>query len=167
MGPAVRIPFAPPTRHCEPQVPFEPHHRNKPGPSRCAPTHALRQLIPVAQEGVAALKTYEAAAPLLRAHIALEMWCRQKRGRAKLLGGIGERFSNVGNSGEAHRFQNLRPILPTLFESSSFCNWPYNRALYPLSGRATEWTWRTSSICPSAWLLSPTTDFTCAPSRCF
>jgi hypothetical protein len=48
---------------------------------------ALRQLIPVAQEGVAAVKTYEAAAPLLRAHIALEMWCRQKRGRAKLLGG--------------------------------------------------------------------------------
>jgi hypothetical protein len=48
---------------------------------------ALRQLIPVAQEGVAAVRTHEAAAPLLRAHIALEMWCRQKRGRAKLLGG--------------------------------------------------------------------------------
>jgi hypothetical protein len=47
----------------------------------------LRQLIAVAQEGVAAVRTHEAAAPLLRAHIALEIWCQQKRGRAKLLGG--------------------------------------------------------------------------------
>jgi hypothetical protein len=33
--PPVRISSAPATRHCEPQVPFEPHHRHKP----CFPSH--------------------------------------------------------------------------------------------------------------------------------
>ena len=48
---------------------------------------ALRQLIPIAQEGVAALNTSKAFGPLARAHLVLEMWCRQERGRKKLLAG--------------------------------------------------------------------------------
>jgi hypothetical protein len=48
---------------------------------------ALRQLLPVAQEGVRALRTMNAYMPLTRAHLMLEMWVRQERGRAKKLGG--------------------------------------------------------------------------------
>ena len=48
---------------------------------------ALRQLIPVAEFGVRALKTVNAVRPYRRAGDVLEMWARQERGRRKKLGG--------------------------------------------------------------------------------
>lgn len=48
---------------------------------------ALRQLIPVAEFGVRALKTENAVGPYGRATMMLEMWARQERGRIKKLGG--------------------------------------------------------------------------------
>ena len=48
---------------------------------------ALRQLIPVAESGVRVLKTTRAVRCFRRAELALEMWTRQERGRAKKLDG--------------------------------------------------------------------------------
>ena len=48
---------------------------------------ALRQLIPVGEFGVRALKTDNAMGPYRRAQVVLEMWTRQERGRDKKLGG--------------------------------------------------------------------------------
>jgi hypothetical protein len=54
---------------------------------------ALRQLIPVAEFGVRALKTTHAVGPFRRAETVLEMWTRQERGRLKKLGGPLPRFT--------------------------------------------------------------------------
>lgn len=48
---------------------------------------ALRQLIPVAEFGVRALKTDKAVMPFRRAEMILDMWARQDRQRKKQLGG--------------------------------------------------------------------------------
>lgn len=48
---------------------------------------ALRQLLPVADSGVRAVKTERAYKPYRRAEIVLEMWTRQERGRLKKLDG--------------------------------------------------------------------------------
>lgn len=48
---------------------------------------ALRQMIPVAEFGVRALKTANAVGPYRRAETLLDMWVRQERGRLKKLGG--------------------------------------------------------------------------------
>jgi hypothetical protein len=48
---------------------------------------ALRQLIPVAESGVRASMTHNAAMAFRRAEMLLDMWARQERGRIKKLGG--------------------------------------------------------------------------------
>lgn len=48
---------------------------------------ALRQLLPVAEAGVRALKTHRAAGPFRRAEIVLDLWVRQEPGRRKKLDG--------------------------------------------------------------------------------
>ena len=48
---------------------------------------AMRQLIPVAEFGVRALKTVRSVRPFRRAETMLNMWSRQERGRLKKLGG--------------------------------------------------------------------------------
>jgi hypothetical protein len=49
------------------------------------PAEALRQLLPVAEFGVRALKAKHAVAPFRRAEVALGMWTRQERGRLSRL----------------------------------------------------------------------------------
>jgi hypothetical protein len=61
----------------------------------------LRQLLPVAEAGVRALKTDEAAMIFRAAEVHLDMWCRQERGRHEQLRGPLPPIANLSGAGVA------------------------------------------------------------------